>query len=465
MKRFVAALLLVAIGCSARAQSPSEVARIAVIIESCQNADGGFGATKGAKSSLGATSSAIRMLKNVGGSIPDVIACRAYVNSCFDPASGGFLNEPGGKLGGCGQTASGLMAVGELGTASDEIVQGGIKFFSTEAKTFEDIRIAVAGMEAVKKTSPDFSKWTAQVNEGRNDDGTWGKGGERARATGSHVAALLRMGVPFDKKEAVVAALKEDQRPDGGWSPDGSNSNLETTYRVMRAFNMMKDAPNLAALSAYLNKHRQDDGLFGSKPGANDGGGTYFVTTVNRWVRMLGGEPAVVETAGFMPLFDGKSLEGWQGDESLWTVKNGMLVGTSPGLKHNDFLATTSNYGDFILKFTFRMTGDLSANSGVQFRSIRVPGHEMSGYQADIGQNYWGCLYDESRRNKVLVDASEKAKASIRKDGWNTYVGRLHRERPEHRKGRQDRRSNPRRRADEDRVQGHVHPTSPDARN
>jgi hypothetical protein len=43
-------------------------------------------------------------------------------------------------------------------------------------------------------------------------------------------------------------------------------------------------------------------------------------------------------------------------------------------------------------------------NGGVQFRSQRVPNHfEVSGYQADLGEGYWGALYDESRRNKVLV--------------------------------------------------------------
>ena len=48
---------------------------------------------------------------------------------------------------------------------------------------------------------------------------------------------------------------------------------------------------------------------------------------------------------------------------------------------------------------------DGKGNSGVQFRSVRMPPHEMSGYQADIGEGYWGSLYDESRRNKILVPA------------------------------------------------------------
>ena len=73
---------------------------------------------------------------------------------------------------------------------------------------------------------------------------------------------------------------------------------------------------------------------------------------------------------------------------------------------------------------------DGKGNSGVQFRSVRVPPHEMSGYQADIGEGYWGSLYDESRRNKVLVPAQDAHKA-LNKTDWNHYVVRA--------AGRQDR--------------------------
>jgi hypothetical protein len=62
-------------------------------------------------------------------------------------------------------------------------------------------------------------------------------------------------------------------------------------------------------------------------------------------------------------------------------------------------------------------------NSGVQFRSKPVPNsHEVSGYQADIGEKYWGCLYDESRRKKVLVQATPESLAKVDYTGWNEYV-------------------------------------------
>ncbi|MBI3697429.1 MAG: DUF1080 domain-containing protein [Acidobacteria bacterium] len=126
---------------------------------------------------------------------------------------------------------------------------------------------------------------------------------------------------------------------------------------------------------------------------------------------------------GFTPLFNGKNLDGWEVDTpGLWQARDGMILGKSPGLKYNDFLRTKKNYSDFILKLSFRMI-DGQGNSGVQFRSKPVAGsHEVSGFQADIGQQYWGCLYDESRRKQVLVQATPESLAGLKKDGWNDYV-------------------------------------------
>jgi hypothetical protein len=126
--------------------------------------------------------------------------------------------------------------------------------------------------------------------------------------------------------------------------------------------------------------------------------------------------------AGFVPLFNGKDLTGWEGDKSLWKVEDGLLVGDSAGIKRNQFLATTKSFADFELRLEFRLR-DGKGNSGVQFRSKRVPNDtEVSGYQADIGEKYWGCLYDESRRNKVLVQAPAELEKVLKLDGWNSYV-------------------------------------------
>ena len=172
------------------------------------------------------------------------------------------------------------------------------------------------------------------------------------------------------------------------------------------------------------SRFRQSDGGYApAASGTADLGATYFATIVLRWARELEGEPAFLETAGFVPLFNGKDLTGWEGDTTLWSARDGRLVGHSPGIKQNNFLATESSHGDFILKLTFRMRNG-EGNSGVQFRSVRVPGHEMSGFQADLGQGYWGCLYDESRRNRILVKASDKSLETLRKNDWNEYAVR-----------------------------------------
>ena len=54
---------------------------------------------------------------------------------------------------------------------------------------------------------------------------------------------------------------------------------------------------------------------------------------------------------GFTPLFNGQDLTGWEGDDLLWVVENGELVGRSPGISYNDFLATEERYSDFTLRF------------------------------------------------------------------------------------------------------------------
>jgi hypothetical protein len=141
--------------------------------------------------------------------------------------------------------------------------------------------------------------------------------------------------------------------------------------------------------------------------------------------RRAGGDEPTAKAAeeGFVSIFDGKTLAGWEGDRDLWKVEGSMIVGdTAAGIKRNEFLATEKRYGDFELRLEFRLRKG-EGNSGVQFRSKRVEGSsEVSGYQADIGEKYWGCLYDESRRNKILVQAPPDLEKTLPRDGWNHYV-------------------------------------------
>jgi len=136
--------------------------------------------------------------------------------------------------------------------------------------------------------------------------------------------------------------------------------------------------------------------------------------------------PAPVET-----LFDGTSFAGWNGDtKNTWRIEEGAIVAGNPteAAPRNEFLATNRTFGDFELRFEYKIDGSKDLNAGVQFRTVRIPNHhEVIGYQADIGDAYEGCLYDESRRNRVLVTPPKEtvAQALARaKNGWNEYVVR-----------------------------------------
>lgn len=126
-------------------------------------------------------------------------------------------------------------------------------------------------------------------------------------------------------------------------------------------------------------------------------------------------------------LFDGKSFDGWDGDmKKTWRVADGMIVGGDGKEKvpRNEFVATTKNYTNFVLRLKFKLTGsDGFVNSGVQYRSQRIPNDsEMIGYQADIGEGWYGAIYDESRRNKVMARPNEAdVKKAVKPGEWNDY--------------------------------------------
>lgn len=103
----------------------------------------------------------------------------------------------------------------------------------------------------------------------------------------------------------------------------------------------------------------------------------------------------------------------------IWTVNDGVITGKHTGLKYNDFLRSKKFYGNFRLSLQFQLVGGIG-NSGVQFRSKPVPdSHEVAGYQADAGEKYWGALYDESRRKKVLAQSPTP---DLDPKAWHKYV-------------------------------------------
>jgi hypothetical protein len=136
---------------------------------------------------------------------------------------------------------------------------------------------------------------------------------------------------------------------------------------------------------------------------------------------VLGGQPAAP-----IPLFDGRTLTGWEGSRALFRIESGAIVGgtLAAAIARNEFLCTTREFTDFELRLQVKLLGGDKANAGIQFRTRRIPGdHEVIGYQADMGTGWWGALYDESRRKRVLQGPDQaKMKAVIKDADWNDYT-------------------------------------------
>lgn len=132
--------------------------------------------------------------------------------------------------------------------------------------------------------------------------------------------------------------------------------------------------------------------------------------------------PAV--EAGFRRLFDGQATTGWDGDMTVFRLEQQAVVGgqLKERIPHNYFLRHEGDFKDFELRLQFKLLGE-KTNAGIQIRSQRIPDHhEMIGYQADLGGRYWGALYDESRRRKVLAGPDlDKLMPLLKKDDWNDY--------------------------------------------
>jgi hypothetical protein len=138
------------------------------------------------------------------------------------------------------------------------------------------------------------------------------------------------------------------------------------------------------------------------------------------------GLPLEIRAGEAIALFDGKTLNGWEGDTNTWRVEVGAIVAGWIERKqpHNDFLATKREFGNFDLRLQYKIEGSNGfVNGGVQFWSQRVPNNfEVSGYQADLGAETDGNLYDESRRNRNLVAAEKATREKFLKPGdWNDY--------------------------------------------
>jgi hypothetical protein len=139
-------------------------------------------------------------------------------------------------------------------------------------------------------------------------------------------------------------------------------------------------------------------------------GAAYAQAPAGQRPRPAGRGPNIqpVEETGFQPIFDGKSLAGWDGDPAFWRVENGTIVGQTAAdkqPKQNTFLIWRGGKpADFELRLQYRLTG---FNSGIQYRSVELPEPKwvMKGYQADIdgAQQYTGQIYEEKGRGFLAL--------------------------------------------------------------
>lgn len=120
-------------------------------------------------------------------------------------------------------------------------------------------------------------------------------------------------------------------------------------------------------------------------------------------------KPLPGDEDGFVPIFDGKTLAGWEGDPVYWRVENGTIVGeVSPEtiLKRNSFLIWRGGTtGNFELKLEYKVSA--GGNSGINYRSFEVDGvpFALKGYQCDIdGKGEWtGQNYEERGRQFLAL--------------------------------------------------------------
>lgn len=130
------------------------------------------------------------------------------------------------------------------------------------------------------------------------------------------------------------------------------------------------------------------------------------------------------KTRGWISLFDGKTLKGWVYEPGYWQVVDGAIVGDKKGsTPHHHYMFSDKDYSDFEMHIDFKMTG---YNSGVCARIHPVTFDDVPGYQVDMGDGFWGCLWDEHHRERKIFDyPSDAANKILNRDGWNHYYYRM----------------------------------------
>jgi len=297
MNRFTLGLLF-CLFCSfdAFAQPPNAQAKRETIVylQGLQSPKGGFlaekpGSKSGDQPTLRSTTTAVQALKYLGGDVPNRQAASKFVTDCFDRSVGGFADTPGGKVD-VTTTAVGLIVGTEFGLPAETYNAPAIKYLTANVKSFEDIRIAAAGLERINGQSPKQTAWIADVEKQQLPSLVEKGLNGRARMVASQAVTLMRLGQKLKNADEVLKELRMGQRADGGYGTDESpKSDLETTYRVMRAYMMLKTMPaNGDALRAFIRSCRSSDNGYGVMAGQpSSASGTYYAVIIQKWLDEL----------------------------------------------------------------------------------------------------------------------------------------------------------------------------------
>ena len=136
----------------------------------------------------------------------------------------------------------------------------------------------------------------------------------------------------------------------------------------------------------------------------------------------------LLTAAQWQPMFDGKTLAGWKqlNGTASYAIEKGEIVGRTVVGSPNSFLCTEKMYGDFELEFDVKV--DPALNSGVQIRSMSVPGYQdgrVHGYQIEIDptdRGFSGGLYDEARRGWLQdLSKNDKGRSAFKNGKWNKF--------------------------------------------
>lgn len=130
------------------------------------------------------------------------------------------------------------------------------------------------------------------------------------------------------------------------------------------------------------------------------------------------------DAEGWVSLFNGQDLTGWDGDPTVWRVEDGCISGKAEKVDHNTFLIFERPFTNFVLRAKVMLVkGKGFTNSGIQYRSRVFDAAKWiaGGYQADMGDGWWGACYEERGRGVLWKPSPEAAKAAKPLDQWNDY--------------------------------------------